>query len=53
MSNRVSLLIKIFRVEFEEAENDIQALMNYYMERFDNQEITPYVWQENQALPCR
>ena len=50
MSNRVSLLIKIFRVELEEAENDIQALMGYYSERFDNKEISSYVWQENQAL---
>jgi len=50
MSDRISLLIKIFRIELEEAENDIQALMEYYSERFDNKEITTYVWQENQAL---
>jgi len=50
MSNRISLLIKIFRVELEEAENDIEALMDYYSGRFDNLEITPYVWRENKAL---
>ncbi|MCK5736644.1 MAG: hypothetical protein KAH21_09205 [Spirochaetaceae bacterium] len=50
MSNHISLMIKVFRVELEEAENDIQALMDYYSNRFDNLEITPYVWRENRAL---
>ncbi len=50
MPERLSLLVKIFRIEFEEAENDIQALMDYYSSRFENLEITPYVWQENRAL---
>ena len=50
MSNRISLLIKVFRIELEEAENDIRALLEYYSARFENSEITPYVWQENQAL---
>ncbi len=50
MSDRISLLVKIFKIELEEAENDIQALMDYYASRFENLEITPYVWQENRAL---
>jgi len=50
MSNHVSLLLKIFKVELEETENDIQALMEYYSLRFQKKEISPYVWQENKAL---
>ncbi|RKX89651.1 MAG: hypothetical protein DRP70_03125 [Spirochaetes bacterium] len=50
MPDRVSLLVKIFKIELEESENDIQALMDYYAARFENLEITPYVWQENRAL---
>ena len=50
MSNRISSIKKVFKIEFEEAENDIRALMDYYSGRFENSEITPYVWQENLAL---
>ena len=50
MSNRVSFMVKIFRIELEEVENDIHALMDYSSRRFEKKEISPYVWQENKAL---
>ena len=50
MSDRIFLVLKIFRVELEEAENNILGLLEYYSQRFDNQEITNYVWKENRAL---
>lgn len=50
MSDRVSLLLKIFRIELEEAEINVLGLLEYCSRRFENQEITNYVWKENSAL---
>ncbi|MCG8452426.1 MAG: hypothetical protein MI717_04495 [Spirochaetales bacterium] len=50
MPDRVAMLIKVFRVELEETENDVMALLDYTSRRFDDEEITPYVWKENTAL---
>ena len=50
MPGRILLLIKVFRIELEEAEINILELLEYYSNRFDCHEITPYVWKENRAL---
>ena len=50
MSNRVSMLLKVFRIELEDSEDDVIGLLEYYSKRFEDHEITPYVWRENQAL---
>jgi len=50
MGDRVSFLKKVFQIEFEEAEDDVLGLIDYYSRRFDSHEITHYVWLENQAL---
>lgn len=50
MPDSVSLLLKVFRVELEETENDIISLLEYYAKRLEKDEITPYVWKENRAL---
>ena len=50
MQDRLSLALKVFRIELEEVENDVSALLEYYSRRFDQREITPYVWMENRAL---
>jgi len=50
MNEHISLLLKVFRIELEEVENDVVGLLDIYAKRFNNHEITPYVWMENQAL---
>ena len=50
MPVRVSLISKMFSVELEEAEHDILGLLDYYAQRRQKDEITPYVWMENRAL---
>jgi hypothetical protein len=50
MTDRVSKLLKIFRVELEESEKNVLDLMEYYANRFNEHNITSYVWQENKAL---
>ena len=50
MPKRIILLLKVFKIELEESENDIMALMEYYSGCFENHEITPYVCMENLAL---
>ena len=50
MSDRIPLLLKVFRVELEETENDVMGLLQYYAGSFRKEEITPYVWKENRAL---
>ena len=50
MPERILLLIKVFRIELEEAENNVLSLLEYYSQRFKCHEITAYVWKENRAL---
>ena len=50
MPDRVPLLLKVFKVELEETENDVLGLLEYYAGRLEKDEITPYVWKENRAL---
>ncbi len=50
MPERILLLIKVFRIELEEAENNVLTLLEYYSQRFKCHEITAYVWKENRAL---
>ena len=50
MPERILLLIKVFRIELEEAENNVLSLLEYYSQRFECHEITAYVWKENRAL---
>ena len=50
MREHVNLLLKVFKVELEETENDILSLLEYYAGRLKKDEITPYVWKENRAL---
>jgi hypothetical protein len=50
MIDRVLKLLKIFRVELEECEKTVLDLMEYYAKRFNERDITSYVWQENKAL---
>ena len=50
MADRVSLLLKVFRIELEETETNVLSLLEYYAKRLEKDEITPYVWKENRAL---
>jgi len=50
MPDKIPLIVKVFRIELEEVENDVNSLMNYYSDRFSNHEITNYVLKENNAL---
>lgn len=50
MSVDIQRMVKVVRIEFEEIENDVSSLERYYEKRFENDEITNYVWRENRAL---
>ena len=50
MTDRVSLLLKVFKVELEDTEKNVLGMVEYYSKRFELDEITPYVWMENKAL---
>ncbi len=50
MQDRLSLALKVFRIELEEVENDVKSLLEYYSIKYDKREITPYVYMENRAL---
>lgn len=50
MQDRLSLALKVFRIELEEVENDVKAMLEYYSSKYDKREITPYVYKENRAL---
>ena len=50
MTDPVSKLLKIFRVELEDSEKNVLDLVEYYAKRFNEHNITSYVWQENKAL---
>ncbi len=50
MPDRVPLVLKVFKVELEETENDVTQLLEYYFQKLESDEITPYVWKENRAL---
>ena len=50
MSDRLRFMLKVFKIELEEVENDVSSLLEYYSHRFDSRDITQYVWMENRAL---
>jgi hypothetical protein len=53
MDNRVELFIVMFRAEVENSLEDVKALAGVYEKRFKGEEITRYVYSENEAFLSR
>lgn len=53
MANGVRHFKRLLKAELEDLIEDIGLLEEHYRERFAGEEITPYVFQENEALLMR
>lgn len=53
MSERRRLFLKILKAEIEDCLEDVEDLENFYEQRFRGNEVTPYVYNENEALLSR
>ena len=53
MANGVRHFKRLLTAELEDLIEDIGLLEEHYRERFAGEEITPYVFQENEALLIR
>ena len=53
MPERKKLFLKILKAELEDCLEDVEDLTNLYERRRDKEEITNYVFQENEALLSR
>jgi len=53
MSERKKLFLKIFKAELEDCLEDVEDLSNLYERRRNKDEITNYVYRENEALLAR
>lgn len=53
MGNAVRHFLRLLKAELEDLVDDINLLEERYRERFAGEEITPYVFQENEALLMR
>jgi hypothetical protein len=50
MSDQVSLFLTMLKEEIEESLDNIQYLVDSYERKFKNEEITNYVYSENEAF---
>ncbi|MDX9958125.1 MAG: hypothetical protein AB7T74_02130 [Clostridia bacterium] len=53
MANGVRHFKRLLKAELEDLIEDIGLMEEHYRERFAGEEITPYVFQENEALLMR
>jgi len=53
MPERKKLFLKILKAELEDCLEDVEDLTNLYERRLKKDEITNYVYQENEALLAR
>jgi hypothetical protein len=50
MQTKLRKFLRVLRIEIEDMEGDLQALIELYKERKDSKDITNYVYLENKSL---
>jgi len=50
MQTRLRKFLDVLRIELEDLEGDLNALVQIYKERMDSHDITNYVYLENKSL---
>jgi hypothetical protein len=50
MQRRLRKFLEVLRLELEDLEGDLNALVEIYRKRLENREITNYVYLENKSL---
>jgi hypothetical protein len=53
MPERKRLFLKILKAEIEDCLEDVEDLENLYERKFRGDEVTPYVYNENETLLAR